>query len=77
MKYEENGILEQYANSDILRLLVLGFTYTEIANKYYLRNKNKVTYLVRKLLKIFGLKNRQQLALYIVTNKLINLNLED
>lgn len=60
-------------NERLFLLLLKGLTYTEIANRYYNRNKNKLLYLIRKLLKKFGLHNRRQLIYYAVTNGLIQI----
>ena len=64
-------------NNDDIRiyyLLLSGLTYSEIANKYYHRQKYKFVYQVRKILTRLGLKNRRQLAYYAVANHLINKN---
>jgi len=60
-----------FRNDKIFYFLLSGLTYTEIANKYYSRNKNKIIYSVRKLLREFGLQNRRQLIFYAVSNGLI------
>jgi len=62
-----------YENERLFLLLLKGLTYTEIANQYYQRNKNKLLYAIRKLLKKFGLHNRRQLIFYAVTNGLIQI----
>ncbi len=62
-----------YENERLFLLLLKGLTYTEIANMYYSRNKNKLLYSIRKLLKNFGLHNRRQLIFYAVTNGLVQI----
>lgn len=61
-------------NNRIFYLLLSGLTYTEIAEKYYQRNKYKFIYQVQKLFKALNIRNRRQLAYYAVENNLVDLN---
>lgn len=73
--YDSGHKLYYLRNEKVFYLLLSGLTYSEIAEKYYYRQKYKFIYEVRKLLKLFNLKNRRQLAYYAVKNGLVNLNL--
>ncbi len=61
--YEINYRALYYAVSDL--------TYTEIANKYYFRQKYKFIYEVRKLLKYFKLRTREELTIFALSNGLV------
>jgi len=55
----------------ILYYLASGLSYREIANKYYSRRKNKVVYEVKRLLRKFKLKNREELTIFAYVKGLI------
>lgn len=58
-------------NYRALHLAVSNLTYTEIANKYYFRQKYKFIYEVRKLLKYFKLRTREELTIFAISNGLV------
>lgn len=59
-------------NSEMLSYLVIGKSYRQIAQEYYLFDLNKVLYKVRKLRKKLCLKNRRQLAYFALVNGLVD-----
>jgi DNA-binding CsgD family transcriptional regulator len=71
MKYDINDKMFYLKGNKIFHLLQSDMTYTEIANKYYSRNKNKFIYNIRKILKELGLKNREQLINFAIINDLL------
>ena len=62
-------------NERIFYFLLSGLTYSEIVEKYYSRHKYKFIYQVRKLMRIFHLQNRRQLAYFAVKNGLVDTDL--
>ncbi len=76
MKFDVGSEMFYLQNCQIFYLLLSGLTYTEIANKYYSRNKNKLLYTVRKLLKELELKNRRQLVFFAFANDLIKIEID-
>lgn len=62
-------------NYRVLYHAVSNLTYTEIANKYYFRQKYKFIYEVKKLLKYFKLRTRKELTIFAMTNGLVKIDL--
>lgn len=62
-------------NERIFYFLLSGLTYSEIVEKYYSRHKYKFIYQVRKLMRIFHLQNRRQLAYFAVKKGLVDTDL--
>ena len=79
MKYDIDSEYFEIQNYRIFYYLVEGLSYREIANKYYLRNKNKFVYKIRKLMHKYNIQNRKQLVFWafkkelIIEEKIINL----
>ena len=57
----------------VLYHAVSDLTYTEIANKYYFRQKYKFIYEVKKILKYFKLRTRKELITFAIINGLIEI----
>lgn len=72
MKYDIDSEFFEIQNDRIFYHLVTGLSYRDIANKYYLRNKNKFVYKVRKLMQKYHLQNRRQLVFWAFKKELIN-----
>jgi len=77
MKYDIESEMFRLQNNVLLYRLAYGLTYTEMANKYYFHNKNKLIYEVRKLLKTLHLKNRRQLVFFALSNGLIDIDIQE
>lgn len=71
MRYYEKDRMYQLKNDRVFYILLMGLSYTEIAERYYHFQYYKFVYQVRKLLKEFGLHNRRQLAFFAVANGLV------
>lgn len=73
MKRVQTIELQTIKESKELYYLLTGMSYTKIGIKFYGRNTNKFIYKIRKLMKIFNLANRRQLAYFAVKNHLVTL----
>lgn len=65
MKYDIDSEYFELQNDRIFYQLITGLSYRDIANKYYLRNKNKFVYKVRKLMSKYNIQNRRQLVFWV------------
>lgn len=74
MGFDVNHKLYNLQESKELYFLFTGLSYSEIAEKYYFRNKNKFVYKIRKLMKELNLQNRRQLAFFAYKNQLIQID---
>ncbi len=72
MKYDIDSEFFELQNDRIFYQLITGLSYRDIANKYYLRNKNKFVYKVRKLMSKYNIQNRRQLVFWAFKKELVN-----
>ena len=72
MKYDIDSKFFELQNDRIFYQLITGLSYRDIANKYYLRNKNKFVYKVRKLMSKYNIQNRRQLVFWAFKKELVN-----
>ncbi|OLA94561.1 MAG: hypothetical protein BHW64_03185 [Candidatus Melainabacteria bacterium LEY3_CP_29_8] len=72
MKYDIDSEFFELQNDRIFYQLITGLSYRDIANKYYLRNKNKFIYKVRKLMSKYNIQNRRQLVFWAFNKELVN-----
>ena len=72
MKYDIDSEFFELQNDRIFYKLITGLSYRDIANKYYLRNKNKFVYNVRNLMSKYNIQNRRQLVFWAFKKELVN-----
>ena len=72
MKYDIDSEFFELKNDRIFYKLITGLSYRDIANKYYLRNKNKFVYNVRNLMSKYNIQNRRQLVFWAFKKELVN-----